>query len=201
MRHHAVAFLLLASFTVACAHNPARGLTSLDGQTLSIEPTYDSYARTADTTYRNPDGSLAGTSTSVVGYERYRSGFEYKLGNKRIDEQDFYQLAGDSQTANKIKNRRERGVFFTKLGTGTIVGSLAGAVLLGVLLPSNKDMLGYSTGPSTGLYLGALLVLVGGLTGTFEWLHGSALISQQQSAASGFKAIGQSPASWALPLQ
>jgi hypothetical protein len=188
MRKQFFSALVVSSLvTTACVHNPAKGLTTLDGQTLSVEPTYSSYARTSETQFHNADGSFAGSSSTVVGYDRVRTGFQYQLGGNVIDAQDYYQLAGDQATVDRIKRRRQRGVMVGNIGILTVVGSLAGAVLLGI-----KGHAGAAEG----------LGLAGGLIGTLTWASGRGMArSSDENAETGFKAIGQSPASWAIPGQ
>ena len=180
--------IALVCLLIACGSNPARGLTARGDRELAVEAAYRNVEQVAQTTYTNPDGTPGGSASTVVGYAQVRDGFSLKLGDKIVDEQDFYHLAGDQQMAERIARTRAKGIRRQRIGTVVAIGSLLGAI--GIPMATGIQSATYS------IPLG----LVGELTALYLIMTGNKMIyDYHSSAADAFKSLGQSPAAWAVP--
>jgi hypothetical protein len=160
---------------------------STNGLKLAVEPTYGNRERVAQTEIRNPDGSLAGTMSTVVGSDRVRVGYELKLGDKAIDEQDFFALAGDSATAARIASARRTRTIAGNVGGVLMLGGLGGVVASNLIDLSEGTKMG-ATAASIGAVISGLLVYTVAKIG----MH-----ARRTTPAEAYKAIGASVPQWA----
>ncbi|MDI3287229.1 hypothetical protein [Polyangium sp. 15x6] len=156
-----------------CAHLPKTG-TESTGEPLNVEVrtethTYVTQAKVGEVQHRDSSGRLVGTSSlyenQVGSYDVTR--WQVFQGETPIDDQDFFNIAGDTEAANRIADYRATGVTMNRVGLGlAIVGGAA--MLAGIILGSTvttKDEYGTESRPlwTTAAATGGILVgLVGG---------------------------------------
>ncbi len=179
---------LLAFAAASCAHSGYRGLEPND-VALEIAPVYEDVPRVRETQFTNPDGTTAGTATTVVGYRKVLTDFTYKRGAEVIDEQDFYHLAKDRDGLDAVEHARNVGLMMNRVGIGIIAASLA--VAIAVPVATGRENATYSVGQ-------AFITAPIGL--------GLALFGQRRldhhvlDADRGFRALALQPPGWTAKL-
>lgn len=154
--------------TTACALHPLPE-TGIDatGEPLGVNIETKTY------TYKEKEKvgtvetrSRYGTTTSDVYAERTKVG-SYKVwrpmqGALPIDEQDFYQIAGDIERAEAIRAERAEAEKYAKIGIYGGAALVAAGLITtyaSLMAPSDQPF----TGPSPLLYVGSGVSLIGGL--------------------------------------
>lgn len=165
--------MVFAAGSLGCAHLPKTG-TESTGEPLNVEVktetrTYVTQAKVGEVQHRDSDGRLVGTSSvyenQVGQYDVTR--WQVFQGETNIDDQDFYNIAGDTETASQIASYRATGVVMNRVGLGMAIagGALALAgMFLGPAL-ATKDEYGIATSPGWVPYAatgGLIVALVGG---------------------------------------
>lgn len=165
---------LLASGAWGCASLPKTGVEST-GEPLNVEVrtethTYTTQAKVGEVVSRDSSGRVVGTSEV---YENRTGTYDVTRwqvfqGDDPIDDQDFYRIGGDIDTAKQIAATRQSGVTLNKIGVGLLIGGGALALASIILGPAltTKDANGTEKSPSWTPYAmtgGLITVSVGGV--------------------------------------
>ncbi len=128
MRHRLLVSLVCVTFISACVTNPARHLSPNDEE-VQVREELDGAQETAMVDKDGdgkPDQELS----------------PYVRGTEALDEQEFYDVIGDTESAEKIRSSRSAGAALEGLGFGTmIVGILAAVVGAGLFFLSNDELM------------------------------------------------------------
>jgi len=167
------AVMVLAAGSWGCARLPKTGTPST-GEPLKVEVhteshSYVTQAKVGEVQHRDSSGRLVGTSSlyeNQVGYYEVQR-WQVFQGETPIDDQDFYNIAGDTEAAKQIAAYRAKGVVINRVGFGLLIagGALALASLIVVPLASPRDRYGNVDRPAWTLMVGSgglLMSLVGG---------------------------------------
>jgi hypothetical protein len=165
---------VLISSALGCATLPKTG-AEVSGEPLNVEMrtethTYTTQAKVGEVVHRDSSGRSVGTSEV---YENRTGSYDVQRwqvfqGDTPIDDQDFFRIGGDIDTAKEIAATRQSGVTMNKVGVGMLIGggalALAG-IFLGPAL-TTKDANGFESSPKWTPYLmtgGLIAVSVGGV--------------------------------------
>ncbi|MDI1476221.1 hypothetical protein [Polyangium sp. y55x31] len=160
-----------------CAHLPKTG-TESTGEPLNVEVrtethTYVTQAKVGEVQHRDSSGRLVGTSSlyenQVGSYDVTR--WQVFQGDTPIDDQDFYKIAGDTETANQIADYRSTGVTMNRVGLGLAIagGALAIAGMFIFPLMGEKDQYGNVDRPAWTIYAGTGGLILGLVGGGVAW--------------------------------
>jgi hypothetical protein len=157
--------IFVLAVNAGCATLPRTG-TQATGEALSVQShqetaTWVEKTKVGEVENRDADGNLIGTSDV---YQNQTRSADYTVwngaqGQTVVDDQDFFQIAGDDAAADEIRSYRESGVTINRIGL--VIGGvgLAGAVGgYGLALVGGNDTksIGYA-----GATVGVLTALVG----------------------------------------
>ena len=169
--------MVLAAGSWGCASLPKTGVEST-GEPLNVEVrtethTYVTQAKVGEVQHRDSSGRLVGTSSlyeNQVGmYDVTR--WQVFQGEEPIDDQDFFNIAGDTASATEIAEYRAKGVLMNRIGIGMAIGG--GALMLAsIILRSSlttKDSYGIETAPTWTTYAATGGVIVGLVGGGIAW--------------------------------
>jgi len=165
---------VLVSSVWGCASLPKTGIEAT-GEPLNVEMrtethTYTTQAKVGEVVHRDSSGRAVGTSEV---YENRTGSYDVQRwqvfqGDTPIDDQDFFRIGGDIDSAKEIAASRQSGVTMNKVGVGLLIGggalALAG-LFLGPAL-ATKDANGIETSPGWTPYVmtgGLIAVSVGGI--------------------------------------
>lgn len=200
--------LLVAGLLVmalGCATMPETG-TAASGEPLAVEVDtrtyqYVSQEKTGEVQHTDASGRYIGSS-AIVENRLHTASYEVwalKQGERLIDEQDFFSIAGDQAAADEIARARTIGLAanYGGLGAATLGGAmmLAGLATPLVLSSSTDDVtawIGLGSLTTVGGLLtagGVLGVLYG--SGQVEAEHHQPLERAQAAAESYNRALGQ----------
>lgn len=189
-RMHSIGLPLVASFALAlggCVHMPKTGVKAT-GEPLAVDirtehHEYVGKARVGEVVNKDASGRVVGTSEvyedRMMAYNVTR--WQVFQGDSPIDDEDFWRIAGDTESAEKIKAMRERGVTTNHVGLGLLLGGLAavGASLaLRPALTETDPTTGIDTTPAWPMYMmtgGLITASVGGVM----MFMGSAAVKRQ----------------------
>lgn len=163
---------VLVSSAWGCAHLPKTGAEAT-GEPLNVEMrtethTYTTQAKVGEVVHRDSAGRAVGTSEV---YENRTGSYDVQRwqvfqGDTPIDDQDFFRIGGDIDSAKEIAASRQSGMTMNKVGLGLLIGG--GAAALGGFILANA--VGSSSSSSNGLsplyyvgYAGMVTVSVGGI--------------------------------------
>jgi len=161
----------LLSSAWGCAHLPKTGVEAT-GEPLNVEfrtetHTYTTQAKVGEVVNKDSSGRVVGTSdvyqTQTGSYDVMR--WQVFQGDTKIDDQDFFRIGGDIDTAKEIAASRQSGVTMNKVGVGLLIGggALALAGIIGGYATSSSSS---SSGINPVYYLaygGLVTVSVGGI--------------------------------------
>lgn len=163
----------LLSSAWGCAHLPKTG-TEATGEPLNVEfrtetHTYTTQAKVGEVVNRDSSGRVVGTSevyeNRTGSYDVMR--WQVFQGDTRIDDQDFFRIGGDADTAREIAASRQSGVTMNRIGLGLLIGGGAAALtgfVLGNVIKSDDG------GLSPVFYLGYAGLITAGVGGTLTWI-------------------------------
>ena len=179
---------VLALAAAGCAHSGYQALEP-NNLPLTIAPVYDDVPRVRETQFTKPDGTSAGTASTIVGYDKVLADFTYKRGDDIIDEQDFYHLAKDRDGLDAVERARSTGMLMNRAGIGLMAASVAFAI--GLPIATSRENAKYSVGQAF------ITVPVGlGLC-----LFGKRRLDHHVLDASrGFRALAEQPPGWTAKL-
>jgi len=165
----------LASSAWGCAHLPKTG-TEATGEPLNVEfrtetHTYQTQAKVGEVVNRDSSGRVVGTSEV---YENRTGSYDVQRwqvfqGETPIDDQDFFRIGGDIETAKEIASSRQSGMTMNRVGIGMMIGggalALAGFALASVLTKTDPTT-GVTSSPGwayPAATVGMVSVSVGGI--------------------------------------
>jgi hypothetical protein len=164
--HAGLATVALSSSLVACFPDPATGVASNGGplrmQYRSGTGTYVSQDKTGEDVHTYSDGSQSVTEHySNVQHSYEWTDWKYFQGKTELDEEDYYRLANDADSARYIQSIRASAMRKMQIGLPlAIVGLVAASVLS-------------STGnSSTATAYGSIGASAVALTGVYVWYWG-----------------------------
>jgi hypothetical protein len=127
--------LAMAALSMGCASLPKTGAQD-SGQALYVDVTsenvqYVAKVKTGDVVHKDASGNVIGTSEAyedkMMSYNITRwAAFQ---GEDKLDDEDFFRIAGDNQAADQIHNYRAAGVSMNRIGW--IMAAVGGGVILG----------------------------------------------------------------------
>jgi hypothetical protein len=82
----------------------------------------------------------------------------YRQGKDPIDELDFYRIAGDVKSANKIQSQRDRGTLYNRLGLALLTIGLGGLVVSSI---TDGDWARRGTAATVLMPIGGVLTFYG----------------------------------------
>lgn len=182
--------LLLTAGSGGCVSSAAQHLAVTGGEALSVEPATRDVPRMMRTELRDSGGALVGTENTIVGYDTVTVGFNTRLGERAIDEQDFYHLAGDRGAEDEIASARAKGVVMYDTGIAVMIASLATAIAVPIL--TTRQNASYSVGQAFLTFpIGMALAMIGA-----NRVH-----DHHFSATRAFKALNTDSPGWATQLE
>jgi hypothetical protein len=129
----------MAALSVGCATLPKTGVQA-NGEPLYVDVTsenvqYDAKVKTGDVVHRDSRGNVIGSSEAyedkMMSYNITRwAAFQ---GEEKLDDEDFFRIAGDNQAADQIHNMRNRAVAMNRVGW-IMLGVGVGAAITGLAL-------------------------------------------------------------------
>lgn len=165
----------LTSSAWGCAHLPKTGAEAT-GEPLNVDfrtetHTYTTQAKVGEVVSRDSSGRVVGTSEV---YENRTGSYDVQRwqvfqGETPIDDQDFFRIGGDIETAKEIAASRQSGMTMNRVGIGLMIGGGALAVAgyaLGLAASSSDPNTGSSTAPGwmwPAASIGMVTVSVGGI--------------------------------------
>lgn len=187
MRASSIAVLLLVPFATACISDRFQNLPSTNGEALAVKPVVEQVPITRETQHYGSDGLPIGASVTVVGYRPQTTGFQLALGDKVIDERDYFHLAQDRAAEDEIASGRRTGKILMGTGAGIVLAGLISTILL-----SSSDAPTYAKAMPVegGLIVGALVYAIGGMK----------VRKRYHSASRAFRALQTEPPAWAVGL-
>ncbi len=167
---------VLVSTVWGCAHLPKTGAEAT-GEPLNVEMrtethTYTTQAKVGEVVHRDSSGRSVGTSEV---YENRTGSYDVQRwqvfqGDTPIDDQDFFRIGGDIDSAKEIAASRQSGMTMNKVGLGLLIGggaaALGGFILGNALSSSNSS----SNGLSPVFYVGYAGMLTAGVGGMLTWI-------------------------------
>lgn len=170
-------FIAMAALTTGCAHLPKTG-TAANGQALFVDVNteniqYVGKVKAGETVLKDANGNVVGTAES---YEDKLMSYNITTwqtfqGEDKLDDEDFFRIAGDTQAADQIHDGRDRAVSlnragFVVLGVG-LAAAIAGLVIRSAAAaPVNPDAPYLGTTPNAAGTLiasgGFVVALIGG---------------------------------------
>lgn len=154
------ALALLWLLTGCLTSNPAKGVAST-GAPLVLKSesgtgTYRSNDVVGEFTVRDMGGNAVGTveQTAVREHAYAWHTYHYEQDGKKLDEQDFYRLAGDHDSEKRVAHHRRRARRVQKIGLYTVIGNVIAA---GALMSYGISI------DSTGITLLSLIPLTVGI--------------------------------------
>jgi hypothetical protein len=153
----------------ACLSNPATGVTS-NGRPMRLKfesgtGTYVSNDVVSEDTIVDSNGNEAGAiqHRADVTHSYRWSQWGYYQGKTKLDEQDYYRLAGDTAAYGEVKSKRDKAERYQKLGIPiAVVGYVAEALLVSYGSQHND-----STMENLGIYGGTAVGALGTLMYTY----------------------------------
>lgn len=134
----------LFSLGSSCARLPIVG-AERTGEPLAVRTeqrlhTYTERVKVGDVQHRDQQGRDIGRSEVYEDRQGISTSIAWftTQGDSRIDEYDFYRIAGDDQTAEHVLKYRTTGLVFNRVGWGLMGGGLAG-ILLGAFVATNQN--------------------------------------------------------------
>lgn len=97
----------------------------------------------------------------------------YYQGAQKVDEEDFFRIAGDTQAADEVHAARARARFFQPVGVGLLVAgasALGVGAVLAVLNPPPADDSMQSPQSAAMLQTGLITAAIGALVGIGGWV-------------------------------
>lgn len=187
MRASSSAVLLLLSFATACITDRFQNLPSTNGEPLAVKPVVSQVPITRETQHYGSDGLPIGASVTVVGYRPETTGFTLALGDRTIDERDYFHLAKDQAAEDEIASGRRTGKILMASGAGIVLAGLVSTILL-----SSSDAPTYAKAMPLegGFIVGAIVYAIGGMK----------VRKRYHSATRAFHALGTEPPAWAVHL-
>lgn len=202
--------MILAAGSWGCATLPKTGVEST-GEPLNVEVrtethTYVTQAKVGEVEHRDSRGRYVGSSSI---YENRMGAYDITRwqvfqGETPIDDQDFFNIAGDTEAATQIATYRAKGVMMNRVGLGMAIGGGAlalASIILGSALVS-KNEYGFESRPTWTTWSMTGGLIVGAVGGSLA-LVGNARtkrkhpIDDPQRAANAAKrynkAIGEEP--------
>lgn len=179
--------LLLIPFATACISDRFQNLPSTNGEVLAVKPVVEQVPITRETQHYGENGQPIGASVTVVGYQPKTTSFTLALGDKTIDERDYFHLAGDREAEDAIASGRRTGKIM--MGTGAAI-VLAGLVSTIALSSTDSEAYVKALPLEGGLIVGAIVYAIGGMK----------VRKRYHSASRAFRAIETEPPRWAVNL-
>jgi hypothetical protein len=143
---------------VGCATMPKTGAPAT-GEPLSVQgqvvtDRHQVREKVGEVRYEDSAGRSLGKSDVYQDRTVYSNRLVWGTyqGLSRIDDYDFFKIAGDHATAQEVEDYRRTGVVMNRTGWGMVLGGLA------VGLGGNAALHESSPGAGTGLLLGGTLV-------------------------------------------
>jgi len=183
--------ILLVCLISGCASNRYAGLAhhAAAPASLAVTPATEQVPQTRVTEYRDEGGRSVGSAETIVGYRTVVTGFLLKRGDAVIDEQDYYELAGDRDAVDLVKRARARGRLMNTAGIATLIAGTAAAIAVPIVV--GRSAAPYAvTQWFVSFPVGLALTLFG--KARFE--------KHQLPVTRAFAAIGRAPAPWAEQL-
>lgn len=165
----------LVSSAWGCAHLPKTGAEAT-GEPLAVDfrtetHTYQTQAKVGEVVNRDSSGRVVGTSEV---YENRTGSYDVQRwqvfqGETRIDDQDFFRIGGDLDTAKEIAASRQSGMTMNRVGIGMMIGGGAlavGGFVLASMLTKTDPTTGSTTTPGwayPAASIGMVTVSVGGI--------------------------------------
>lgn len=104
------------------------------GEPLEVREKSGSYnvkvkEKTGEIRHRDSHGRSAGTSTIYSDRIKRVHWHEWAgyQGNTQVSDDDLYRLANDAAAEKEVREKRESGVFWNRVGYGMLLGGLAAA--------------------------------------------------------------------------
>jgi hypothetical protein len=185
---HAAAPVLAGAglFLGGCVHMPVTGVKA-NGEPLTVdvqteEHSYVGQKRVGETVHRDATGRVVGTSETyedqLVKYNvTYWQVFQ---GQDKIDDQDFFRIAGDNQAADQIANSRSSGLAVNRVGMvllGVGVAALGAGLVLSAT-QTEKDEFNNDVAPTWPRYVAGGGLITGLIGGTLMW-YGAASVARE----------------------
>jgi hypothetical protein len=163
---------VLAVQVTGCATLPKTGVVQATGEPLEVvweqqTHEYVEQVKVAEVQHRDSQGRSLGSSDVVENKLRtYTTQRWYPAqGKSPLDDEDFFRIAGDARAAQEVREYREVGVLYNRLGIGFVAAG--GAVAIASLTLKNAPVIGKN--PNVGLYSSLGLGLLG------VWLYSKAI--------------------------
>ncbi|MBL0216401.1 MAG: hypothetical protein IPQ07_21270 [Myxococcales bacterium] len=160
---------LAATLSAACISNPARG-TAGTGQPLRVRfdtssGTYQAQEVVGEDQYYDRDGNAAGSvqRSRAVTKRWANTDVSFYQGDDRLDEQDYFHLAGNRGAVDEIKAARAQMSRDLSIGFPVAIAGAAGSTLaaIGTFGDSKVMRFGVSTGLTAVALAGAYFALRG----------------------------------------
>ncbi len=158
---HFARVLLVMTFSTGCLSNPARG-TKASGEPLRVrfDTTSGSYRAqevVGQDTYYDSDGNAAGSveRTRAVTKRWSNTDVSFYQGDERLDEQDYYRIAGNQGAADEVAAARAQMSRDLSIGFPVAIAGALGSTLasIGTFGDSPAMRYGVATGASViGLF-------------------------------------------------
>ena len=161
--------LVALSFTAGCLANPARG-TKASGEPLRVrfDTTSGSYRAqevVGTDNYYDADGNAAGSveRTRAVTKHWSNTDISFYQGDQRLDEQDYYRIAGNQNAADEVAAARAQMSRDLTIGFPVAIAGATASTLasIGTFGDSPAMRYGVSTGASVVALVGAYFAFRG----------------------------------------
>ncbi len=168
------AILLSCLGGLGCASLPATGVQAtgapLGVQTGTVIEHHQVSEKVGDVEHTDSSGRTVGRSAVYANrtVTTERDIWFPTQGGQRIDDKDFFTIAGDREAADEVQRYREKGITMNRVGLVTagigIAALVGGYVLMSNSSPeSNPDGSASAPRASTGSTLGGAFMLAGGV--------------------------------------
>lgn len=123
---------LLLAFGCASSNYAGLARRGASPAELEIVPTTSRVPDTVITEIKNDVGQRIATEETIVGWYDKVTGFSLQHAGKQIDEQDFYELAGDRNGVDAVERARARGRLMNRAGIFVMAAGTAAAIAVPV---------------------------------------------------------------------
>jgi len=161
------AVVVLVALT-GCATLPITGVQAsgepLDVQSGLVTHTWTSNDKVAEIQHKDENGNSIGKSDVYEERQHSAQVLEWypQQGGIRLDDEDFFRIAGDTDAASRIRASRESGVTLNKVGWGVVAAGLA-IVAGGMAMRTSPDL------ADGGLYLSSGGLLTASIGSMLVW--------------------------------
>jgi hypothetical protein len=165
----------------ACASMPRTGMPAtgepLSVHTGTVEQHHTVKEKVGEVEHKTSDGKVVGTSEVYADRDvtTYRDVWYGMQGSTKIDDEDFFRIAGDKEAADEVRSYRETGVTMNRIGLVAII--VGAAAMAGGYYFTTQATTIEADGTVTNNSIGnlALPFLIGGgvavtTGGTLTWL-------------------------------